>query len=109
MHKEIIIEAIASVVEDAGYSYTVFGDSIIVRANNDVVEYLANYKHDMEIRSGAYFVKKLIREQKPQLEIDSETIEDFIYNEGYELADKLDWDKIADILIEKHEKENQDD
>jgi len=63
----------------------------------------------MEIRSGSYVVEKLIKEQKPQLEIDSETIENFIYNEGYELADKLDWDEIARLLIKKHEKENQDD
>jgi len=76
----------------------------VKKAATDVVEYLANYKHDMEIRSGVYFVEKLIKEQKPQLEIGFETIEDFIYNEGYELADKLDWDKVAQILIKKYEK-----
>jgi len=81
----------------------------VKKAASDVVEYLTNYKHDMEIRSGLYVVEKLIKEQKPQLEIGTETIEDFIYNEGYELADKLDWNEIARLLIKKHEKENQDD
>ena len=34
MHKEIIIETITTVIEDAEYPYTVFGDSIVVKADN---------------------------------------------------------------------------
>jgi len=96
-------------VSDPYYFYCDPDREDVKKAASDVVEYLTNYKHDMEIRSGVYFVEKLIKEQKSQLEIDSETIENFIYNEGFEFADKLEWDKVAQFLIKKHEKENQDD